>query len=122
MRESADMNWQPKALTMHLSGYVGWSSRGRGDRMTVPWRTLARQWRSMIARRRYRRLARAAKAIGVPAAFCWQCGSEDLRVIRMAEPGPELWCCAVCGDLQERMVRSVVRISPTTKMACRRNR
>jgi hypothetical protein len=111
MHKTAGLDWRSKGLTMR------WSVQDRGDRIVAPWRTLMHRWRRMAARRRYRRLARAAKAIGVPAAFCWQCGSEDLRVIRMTEPGPELWCCAGCGDVQERMVRSVVRISPTTKLA-----
>ena len=75
--------------------------------------------RSLLARIRvacrHRRLMRAAKEIGLPATMCTFCGADELRVIGLGRPVAELWGCANCGDTQERMVRTDVRIVPTIR-------
>lgn len=69
----------------------------------------------LLLARRNRRLIRAAKEIGLPATMCTFCGADELRVIGLGRPQAELWGCAYCGDTQERMVRTDVRIVPTIR-------
>ena len=79
--------------------------------MVTPWSFLAR----IRVACRHRRLMRAAKEIGLPASMCTFCGADELRVIGLGHPMAELWGCAYCGDTQERMVRTDVRMVPTIR-------